>query len=85
MVLYDTGLQPQVPNCTQDHTAFLALLTILLVLFCWCCSCLLQLPFMTTAYELKFWGVNLKALVMQASKDFIFSEVGLGGAAPDGR
>ncbi|WIA43876.1 hypothetical protein OEZ86_010289 [Tetradesmus obliquus] len=44
-----------------------------------------ELPFMTTAYELKFWGVNLKGLVQQSSKDFLFSEVGLGGAQPDGR
>lgn len=49
------------------------------VLFC------LQIPFMTTAYELKFWGVDFKKLVMHNNKDFLFSEVGLGGGAPDGR
>lgn len=38
---------------------------------------------MTTAYELKFWGVDLEKLVLHTNKEFLFSEVGLGGAAPD--
>lgn len=40
---------------------------------------------MTTAFELKHWGVDLRKLVMHSNKDFLFSEVGLGGANPDGR
>ena len=46
---------------------------------------LLQLPFTTCAYELSFFGVNLKKLVLQNNKDFLFSEVGVGGGASDGR
>eukprot|EP00775_Hariotina_reticulata_P002495 gene2495-2798_t len=42
-----------------------------------------ELPFMTTAYELRLWGIDLRNLVWRSNKDFLFSEVGLGGAASD--
>jgi hypothetical protein len=45
----------------------------------------LQLPFTTCAYELAFFGINLKKLVLNNNKDFLFSEVGVGGGASDGR
>lgn len=46
---------------------------------------LLQLPFTTCAYELSFFGINLKRLVQKNSRDFLFSEVGVGGGSDDGR
>jgi len=39
----------------------------------------------TTAYELSFWGIDLKGLVAGGRRDFLLSEVGLGGAMPDGK
>lgn len=57
--------------------------------YCCCCCCcyvfLPQLPFTTCAYELGFFGVNLKKLVLANNKDFLFSEVGVGGGSYDGR
>jgi hypothetical protein len=47
--------------------------------------CLPQLPLITCAYELGFFGVNLKRLVLANNKDFLFSEVGVGGGSYDGR
>ena len=44
-----------------------------------------QLPFTTCAYELGFFGINLKKLVLNNNRDFLFSEVGVGGGAQDGR
>lgn len=45
----------------------------------------MQLPFTTCAYELSFFGINLKKLLGQQNKDFLFSEVGVGGGSYDGR
>lgn len=39
----------------------------------------------TTAYELKFWGIDLRQLVTGGRRDFLLSEVGLGGAQGDGK
>ncbi|KAF8061065.1 hypothetical protein HT031_004525 [Scenedesmus sp. PABB004] len=44
-----------------------------------------ELPVMTTSYELRLWGVDLRSLLLSTRRDFVFSELGLGGAAPDGR
>lgn len=44
-----------------------------------------QLPFTTCAYELSFFGINLNKLLGQQNKDFLFSEVGIGGGSYDGR
>lgn len=49
------------------------------------CVCCLQLPYQTCAYEMSFFGINLKKLVTQNSKDLLFSEVGVGGGSNDGR
>lgn len=49
------------------------------------CVCCLQLPYQTCAYEMSFFGINLKKLVAQNSKDLLFSEVGVGGGSNDGR
>ena len=43
-----------------------------------------EVPFMTAAHELKFWGIDLKDLVLRRGKDFLYSEVGLGGGGADG-
>jgi hypothetical protein len=34
---------------------------------------------------MSFFGINLKKLVTQNSKDFLFSEVGVGGGSENGR
>jgi hypothetical protein len=39
----------------------------------------------TAAYELAFWGIDLRGLVTGTRRDFLLSEVGLGGAASDGK
>jgi hypothetical protein len=44
-----------------------------------------EVPFNTAAWELLQWGVDLKRLVLKGGKDFLYSEVGLGGGAGDGR
>lgn len=44
-----------------------------------------QLPYTTCAYELSFFGIDLRQLVVQNTKDFLFSEVGIGGGSYDGR
>ncbi|KIY96863.1 hypothetical protein MNEG_11101 [Monoraphidium neglectum] len=41
-----------------------------------------SMPIDTTAYELSHWGIDLKALIMTGGRDFLFSEVGLGGSDP---
>jgi hypothetical protein len=45
----------------------------------------MQLPYHTCAYEMSFFGIDLRKLVVQNNKDFVFSEVGVGGGSPDGR
>lgn len=42
-----------------------------------------SMPIDTTAYELAHWGINLKDLITRGGKDFLFSEVGLGGGDPN--
>jgi hypothetical protein len=42
-----------------------------------------SLPIDTAAFELSHWGVNLKGLIAKGSRDFLFSEVGLGGGDPN--
>ncbi|GBF99164.1 hypothetical protein Rsub_11609 [Raphidocelis subcapitata] len=44
-----------------------------------------SLPIDTTAYELSHWGVDLKKLIRKGDKDFLFSEVGLGGGDQDNK
>jgi hypothetical protein len=44
-----------------------------------------QIPFSTCAYELGFFGIDLRRLVLSNQRDFVFSEVGLGGGGSDGR
>ncbi|KAI8462886.1 MAG: hypothetical protein J3K34DRAFT_462714 [Monoraphidium minutum] len=43
-----------------------------------------SMPIDTAAYELAHWGIDLKGL-LAGGKDFLFSEVGLGGGSSDGR
>lgn len=42
-----------------------------------------QMPFWTAAYELRYFGVDLRRLVARSGRAFLYSEVGLGGADPD--
>jgi hypothetical protein len=39
----------------------------------------------TTAHELAFWGINLRKLITGDRRDFLLSEIGLGGAMLDGK
>jgi hypothetical protein len=42
-----------------------------------------NLPIDTTAYELSHFGIDLPALIADPNRDFLFSEVGIGGGNPD--
>jgi hypothetical protein len=40
-----------------------------------------EIPLHTLDYELKTWGIDLKALIIKYQKEVLFSEVGLGGGS----